>query len=428
MQTLEVIHKDGRLVIPLDASATNAITRWWLGHALRTSDTDLVSDILSQLHTQQHWLRCNCIKSKQAFAFLFPARNENSIYLKRSNKDRAHHESCVFWNEQAMDGEGAPVEHAHQNEFDTNPPSFVFEETPTHLPVRQAAAADNKANSVHGASKSKNAKRLFWLMHAAGLQTTPSKSPIPSLLDAAQRVSIKGDLMLNHILFCTAKAFTENWFQSAYKRCHEAKVKPVAWWLQVVEHIDLDQRIIHFHDKTLPNLKIQPASVLKIHGGDNRVSRFPMLMLMSITESSNQELEVVEIYAHPMYLPHVWLLVDSNLERQTLRSLVNVCHWLQHKKQVLINIQKPLFDWRSTGERPDFVLTSSDHHSIDSSFFVETMGYDNPEYLQRKDELRIKLGDVGFYDDRDLGDHNDKALKSAVSKWALRLESRHQIE
>ena len=118
-----------------------------------------------------------------------------------------------------------------------------------------------------------------------------------------------------------------------------------------------------------------------------------------------------------------WMLLDPNLERQTLADLRSVAAWLDITKGITVSIEKPLFAWHDTSERPDFVVQRLGLDGRRSYMVVEAMSLDDPEYTARRQSMRGKLfqGGVEVYWDMRASDPDaSKSLRSAVARWAVR--------
>jgi hypothetical protein len=114
----------------------------------------------------------------------------------------------------------------------------------------------------------------------------------------------------------------------------------------------------------------------------------------------DEPVEVLRAYLHPVMSP-TWLLpVDSNHERSTVRQLLSLRRWLAAKRRIALSIEKPVFDLATprpsprgedAGPRepiiPDFIARGSSGRTV----IVETMGYDQPAYRERKQRLHREM-------------------------------------
>jgi hypothetical protein len=107
---------------------------------------------------------------------------------------------------------------------------------------------------------------------------------------------------------------------------------------------------------------------------------------------------VLRAYAHPVASRAQLLLLDSDNERATLRTLIGTQTWLVRARNVLMTIEKPQFDLGDLPDQavdtvsvdarppviPDFVVRAKAANGREATVIVETMGYDDARYLERK--------------------------------------------
>ena len=95
---------------------------------------------------------------------------------------------------------------------------------------------------------------------------------------------------------------------------------------------------------------------------------------------------------------------------------------VQNEKGINSFIEKPLFDWKRTGEKPDFVMNVFDSSGNIQPCVIETMGYSDIDYSQRKEALSKNLNQHAhvIMDYRQKNIDASKELKSQVAKWALK--------
>lgn len=419
---LSRIYRDARPVGLLEASTDRAVRSWWEGTAGQ-DDQGRVERLLCDLHSTGQWLACGCRGSAfNDLPILAPAKNDETIYLRRLTKRAEHAQECVFWSEQttpnASDMEGGP------GAVDIGAaPAFVFdEENEVTVADSRPKRNSDKQGESRAAPIPKLAKQLFWLAETAGWQHTPNAaSPVESLLRTSENVTVAGDLRLRQILYCNPNVWVNAWGDSAFKRCVSAGVSPACWWVQLCTAFDQKAREVTFGAEDGP-LTLKVHKDMKVFGGDASTARFPLLVVCVLRELPKHGVVLYSAYAQPVASEDHWMLVDSDLERFTLRDLLSVCKWLQDEKGILVEIDKPLHAWQGTGERPDFVLTVESRIGVTSHLVIETMGYDDPIYEARKAQLAQKVQWPVYFDRRAVqGEGSGKGLKSAVAKWAIEI-------
>ncbi|WP_228351009.1 MULTISPECIES: hypothetical protein [Limnobaculum] len=109
-----------------------------------------------------------------------------------------------------------------------------------------------------------------------------------------------------------------------------------------------------------------------------------------------------EAYAHALYSTSYPVPVDSELERETIRSITKTAKWLKEKEYAL-SINKPLFDIDVMVDQeksfvlPDFLLTVNIPGQLDvKSFVIETIGYVDDAYAERKASQHIGMQTLGL--------------------------------
>jgi hypothetical protein len=124
-------------------------------------------------------------------------------------------------------------------------------------------------------------------------------------------------------------------------------------------------------------------------------ARAPYLAICLVARPAPREpVQMLSAYVHPCASSDRLLLVDSDLERQTLAQLLNVQSWLLRKREVVVTIEKPLEDLGAALVEgvpprgpiiPDFIVTSrAGGEAMERRLIVETMGLSGAAYRERK--------------------------------------------
>jgi hypothetical protein len=251
----------------------------------------------------------------------------------------------------------------------------------------------------------KLARILFNLLHETKLDRLYSTEDLygdadiqkDNLLEAAAKFSVAPDKLLS------------DWIATSLPQFYELKKKlekrPVGWNRPCGLFIEVFRKI---ENKTLyPNrsdLKlIKVVGDLAVYGEKDHLHRAPYLVIGSMTfpTKDSKEVELYNAYAHPCYSWTNFILTDSKLERKTLELLAECSKVLIKQHGISVTIQKPVFDLGSTESddardvcRPDFVLHCRRGNSPYIFVIVETMGYDDPIYRERKRRMRALFENI----------------------------------
>lgn len=299
-------------------------------------------------------------------------------------------------------------------------PSFLLDDIgklTLSKPSNVQPASNDTASSY--ARLPRHAARLFWLAQESGFQRVPNfANPVHELLKTAQKVPVGPALNLRNLLFCTVRAWSQAWYEKSFSLCNNAGIEPSCWLIQLAVDFDVDKRTITYKDEAQELLTVPVWGEMKVFGGVASAARFPMVVIALIKKTANGAV-VDSAYAHPVLSEKRWMLVDSDLERKTYEDLAQICFSLKAQKGLCIEIEKPLYAWQKSNERPDFVLTLTDRVQKRHHFVVETMGFEDPQYEARKLALTANVACPVFLDRRaELPNPSNTALACAVAYWA----------
>jgi hypothetical protein len=136
---------------------------------------------------------------------------------------------------------------------------------------------------------------------------------------------------------------------------------------------------------------------LTVFGEGEILRRPPYLVIGLVTrpEREAQSVDLLRAYAHPCVAWDRFTLVDSQLERETLALLISCRERLRKSHGVSFGIEKPLYDRgppeTDNGRKvciPDFILRPKGENIRHPLIVIETMGYDDADYRERKLGMR----------------------------------------
>lgn len=150
-------------------------------------------------------------------------------------------------------------------------------------------------------------------------------------------------------------------------------------------------------------LQFRPERGVSINGESQDGARPPYWVILAFRQGMDGRVICSEGYAHALFRRGCPVPVDSGLERTTIESLAEVAGWVAKKPDApALSLEKPLFDLEVTlnGEKgfvlPDFIVTASKpggkHHTV----VIETMGYTDDDYCERKAEQHKGMRELGL--------------------------------
>lgn len=143
-----------------------------------------------------------------------------------------------------------------------------------------------------------------------------------------------------------------------------------------------------------------PERGVSINGESQEGVRPPYWVILAFRRGAGDGLICSEGYVHALFRRNCPVPVDSGLERQTLEGIAEVATWLKGKAGEL-TLVKPLFDIEVEveGEKgfvlPDFIIQAKMPDGREHSVVIETMGYTDDEYCERKTEQHKGMRTLG---------------------------------
>lgn len=377
---------------------------WWAGKASPEMRAK-VENYLGELREREMWLACDCRGPDEHPALFSVAKKPTGGFTIRSMTKRAlHADGCLHAFEPKDCSQEPPSPPRLPNEKPTKPPSFIETEQPASrgTPLAPFEIVGN-AKAGPSVPLPPIARQLYWLATESGLQTQESRCqphPVKALRTYANQLptGTKG-VVLGDLLYCTPQAWYDAWMDKSFDTCLKAGLQAQAILVCPVSAVEGQHRDIVLQQG---GGRIHVSGRIAVYGGMDLEARFPMLMIARIIKRGDS-VEASRAYLHPILSEKRWLLVDSDYERKAFEVIEQTCLQLERRYGIAWSVEKPLFNWESTGARPDFVIRASlSGRSV--SIVVETMGSDDPEYAARKAETVARLTHhIVFEDKRYLG-------------------------
>lgn len=416
---LQTVTKEGNSTVPKTRVGQGVLASFWKGTAT-AKETERVAELLNEIHGKSWWLACDCRQTLFKDApQLAPAKIVETIYLRRLMKRAPHAKGCIYEFEQrqiTLDGQG---DNEPAPEFGEAPDFTVKHITDATTTKRTRPQIEpNPTDSKKRPLETRLAKQLYWLAQASGWQSAPKvENHLTAFREVAKRQMMATGLSLNDMLYLNAGVWTLGYAEEAFAKCDKAGIAPACWWLQIAQNIDREKKVLTYHQGG-KIVVLQVYKDLTVFGGDASAARHPLLVLARIQRLRDGQTVLHSAYAHPIADCDRLMLVDSNLERQTLDDLLALCTWLRDKKGVFLEIDKPLHAWNGTNERPDFVLRKTNRDGQVEHHVIETMGFADTEYEARKAELAGNVICPVYFDRREAPGRNREMMR-LLSAWAL---------
>ena len=430
------------------------LNRWYLSQmngdrALQLNSQ--VAGILDHLRQRQLWIACECQQAldrpqkadginSDLLPILCPVQLDawgRRFSFRRIRRQIPHHPDCIFHTPDrledrfafdrnlAVSSQGNPngtQEEEYRPPATANPlkplpasTSFALDladGTPVHL----AISCQPQRDFVTGQKRSphpppKLARMLFTLLEEARLHIIPpswwkQRKQTDLRQHRLQRTQrhIVNRIPLKHYLTTQPNEIAGGCrrletFAKAGGRDWPPHVKPQAFFAGIANGYNITAQTLQVAGppSTLP-LETPPICFAPPHSRP----RGPFWAFAHIGESQLHPGRYVlrQAYVHPVFSQALPVVVDSDAERQTLEILLAVQRSLL-ERGLSIAITKPLHDFTtSAGEpyRPDFVLfpvRRGRGMQVGSCIVVETMGFAEQEYLERKEKTHRRMAELG---------------------------------
>ncbi|RKE23934.1 hypothetical protein B0G76_8634 [Paraburkholderia sp. BL23I1N1] len=406
MRLIDRDHPD-RVKRPLSAEETAAVRRFCgAGQDVQPADVERVLAILEEMHDGRHvrqWLECDCWPGAATQPRLTArVREEGPRHFVRMHRYGEHRCALASFRQQP--------EPADEPDDDTAPPG-------RHNPLKPvgdaldylddghegAARPGGSGGSASGTGETgRRLPRLGRIMHTllddAGFatvhvdalkETTNSWERLRAYADAE---AMSPELTLGQVLY------TEPWTSVnekmgaidalpwPEKKARSALLLFVADEIRdgaAIKRTRLGERIV------------RPEKGTRAGGRDQRLTLPPYWVLAVVDRDREGNARYREAFAQHAYSFRQPVPLESRYERVTLECLLRVMEWVR-TRGVEVTLGKPLFDREvrqpdgpSLWCRPDFELTFRTAASAGTAsrlhrIVVETMGADEPGYLERK--------------------------------------------
>ena len=371
----------------------------------------LAEHVIHEMREQDLWLQCSCVAGDT------PALNSANLMsethtLFLSGFGHSHDPSCpmhrVFKSDKDATRSGIRKTAGSKrlNYLDFLPTGES--ETTIRAPGITVNAGEDRTRRKR---RPRLARLLMTLIEDAGLNTFNPVSPLPNhaartWLDALAASAdaqefIRGRRLSEIVRFQPALG------EAARVKLMEELERPDANWpagkARVFYQIFMSDLVSREHVTFSWNggeLRFAPERGVSINGESQEGMRPPYWVILAFRRSAEGSLVCSEGYAHALFRRNCPVPVDSGLERQTLEGIAEVASWLKGRAGDL-TLVKPLFDIEVDvgGEKgfvlPDFLIQAKMPDGREHTVVIETMGYTDDEYCERKAEQHKGMRTLG---------------------------------
>ena len=374
-------------------------------------DRALAEHVIHEMRESELWLQCSCIAGDT------PALNSAKLMsetqtLFLSGFGHSHDPSCPMFrvfkgDEDATRSGTRKVTGSKRLNYRDFLPADESETT-IKASGKPVTAGDDRTRRKR---RPRLARLLLTLIEDAGLNTFSPVSPLPNQtartwLDALA-VSAGAQEFIRGRRLSEIVRFQPTMGEASQERLMQELERANANWpagkARVFYQIFMSDLVSREHVTFAWNggeRRFVPERGVSINGESQEGVRPPYWVILAFRRGAEGRLICSEGYAHALFRRNCPVPVDSGLERQTLEGIAEVARWL-NDKAVDLTLVKPLFDIEVNveGEKgfvlPDFIIQAKMPDGRERTVVIETMGYTDDEYCERKAEQHKGMRTLG---------------------------------
>lgn len=403
----------GGLVRWLDPDEESSIHNFYnTSRVLEPEEKKVVGDILLEMRESELWLQCGCVTGDS------PAMNSANLIAETrtlflAGFTQPHALNCPMHREFKNDSgttstgtrKAAGSRRLDYNEF------LPRDESGAHISAPGPAA--NNMERTRRKRLPRLARLLLTLIEDSGLNHLDALAPLPErrvaesielLKQLTAKINFYRDRVLAEIIH-----FKPGMGESGREKLMQQLENPDLQWptnrTRIFYQIFMSEHVCRNEVKftwTGGEIAHRPERGVSINGESQEGARPPYWVILAFRRGMDGQVICSEGYAHAMYSRKCPIPVDSNLERNTLTSISTVAGWLKKIHEYpRISLVKPLFDIEVDVDGvkgfvlPDFMVSVQNEDQRTHSVIVETMGYTDDEYCERKSEQHLGMKVLG---------------------------------
>jgi len=373
----------------------------------------LAAKIITEMREFSVWLHCSCIAGDSSALNSAKLRNE-SMKLYLSGFGHPHTLSCPMYREFKEDADATGT--GTRKTAGSKPLNFrdflPYEESDATVSA-SGKRENNNDDRTRRKRRPKLARLLLTLIAEAGINKLSQLYPLPSVRPKEAIEALAGVTHAQEFIRGRRLSEIVN-FQPAMSEQGQEKL------MLELERTDANwparkARVFYqiFMSDTVSRDKVEfswnggsrvftPERGVSINGEAQEGARPPYWVILAFKRNAEGQVICSEGYAHALFRRTCPVPVDSQLERQTMESISTAVKWLKAKSDsVTLSLEKPVFDIEVEieGEKgfvlPDFLLNAEVAGTGTHTVVIETMGYTDDEYCERKSEQHKGMSTLG---------------------------------
>lgn len=388
--------------IPLPTIVREALVRWYVGDGTHHDEIAGIN-LVQQARIGMKWIACDCLGREKAPPILTPAylSEAETYYLRRLTQRPEHREDCPFFRDQATNRVTEVRSRATANDA---PAGFfsVLKPAPENLSKRPES--DVTDDRTRNASTPRLARLLWRLIDTSGVNVIAPlaaheewsiRENFQSIGRAAAQIEIAPGIELARAIWTHHRPLEAKAVYATLRRLSQdwpAEHEPQGFVLLFSKgHKANEIFLTNGESISIANRVQSPA----VRGNPVHGPFLTMIVVGKYPEARGYSL--LRAYAQPIYNGRLFVPVDSQLERDALRDLLEVQRRL-HREDVDVAVRKPIFDSQTPAGncRPDFILEARSRRTGEiKTLVIEVMGFENDTYRASKSVTHPRMSHLG---------------------------------
>ncbi|EGT4277851.1 hypothetical protein E7W39_04090 [Cronobacter sakazakii] len=388
-------------------------------------DIDLADKVFWEMHNEGLWLQCDCwadhqnVNPPELTAVNDP---DIPIHLRNINRETDHADNCPLKGQHTEGGEERTASGARKKaslrRIDYS--SLLRKKAIRKQPAGTPDDNDEETRRPRRAAVSSLARLLFTLIEDAGF----NELSLPVNLDkpypgAAERIrqlqavldktSVSRGHMLSEVVSLKPWKSPAEIMATLDKAEWLEGRERLFWMIFTTDRVTEDGAEFVLEGKGKDGnalcFSFSPTRRLRINGeaGEGRRGHYWVIVRFERNEITGQ-VECRDGYAHAIYSRNWPVPVDSELEKDTLKSINKCAEWLRvNSPAINLTLLKPVHEQQIpdpiSDEKgfviPDFIVNVTENGKPDHTLVIETMGYRTEEYIGRKKKMHRMMKEIG---------------------------------